>query len=461
MKRSMLKLLAAVMCLSLCSCSVHNSSVNEQTTEELTAIETTEAATEPPETEPEITEPNGIPRVYISCSEEITAEAYCGAEIEINAGESGYPSLSASDVQIAGRGHSTWKWDKKPYKLKFGEKTSVLGLPEAKKWVLLANYADKTLIRNNVAFAMSETLDYICYTPTEYLVELYMNGEYQGIYTLGEHIDANKGRVDIEKNSAEEDTGYLLEVGGSDSDDVMGVDFFSFYMADRIVVKSPDDDKITESQFDYIFECMLAANNAMVYYGAYEDYIDVESFIDWQILHELTYNMDSCFRRSCFMVKEKGGKISMGPAWDFDLAFGNFCEDNYAYNDWVTLGPGTLDYLDKEQLDNLTHDDLTYEKYYITVTWYNYLMTDPAYVERLKARWNEVKDDLLQAANDSIDSCTTLLEPYLDANFERWDCLGKQVGYESNVWIDTYDGQIEYLRNFIEKRYNWLDAKLS
>lgn len=104
----------------------------------------------------------------------------------------------------------------------------------------------------------------------------------------------------------------------------------------RSPLKRPDTKVISQEQLDFIISYVQAANDAIAAHDGYEQYIDVDSFIDWGILHELTYNIDSCYRRSCYMTKDAGGKLKMGPIWDFDLALGNFSKDNQKYNDLAT-----------------------------------------------------------------------------------------------------------------------------
>ena len=171
--------------------------------------------------------------------------------------------------------------------------------------------------------------------------------------------------------------------------------------------------------------------------------IDVASFVDWIIIHELTYNIDSCFRRSCFMVKEKDGKIKMGPIWDFDLALGNFSRDKKEYDNLITPGE------DKEDA-------------YIELNWCTYLLKDPEFCEQLYARWKAVRDDLLTVADSTITRYSTLLDGSQQENFNVWQIWDIRAGYQPK-WCsaaNTYEKQIRYLRDFIVKRANWMDENL-
>ena len=393
-------------------------------------------------------------------------EEYVAATVSLDGRASGFADLGAVGAQVRGRGHSTWLWDKKPYKIKLDAKASLCGMPEGRQWVLLANYADKALGRNYVATAMAATLSGLTYTPRQTFVELYLNGEYMGVYTLSEQIQVHENRVNIEENSPNADTGYLLELGGRDSDkahDVINRDYFMAGLARHIRIKSPDTTGISQAQLDFIIGYVRDVNEAIMAHGDYESLIDVDSFIDWGILHELTYNMDSCYRRSCFMTKPAGGKLQMGPVWDFDLALGNYGKDPKGYDDLVTVGPGTEDLLDYTKLVDMNEKTYSHDDYYVILTWMNYLLSDQAFFDRYVARWNEVKDELMKAALQAINETGSLLDGAWQRNFKRWDVLGGKPGYGSSATakITTYDGQLDYLRNFLQKRSAWLDSRLN
>ena len=354
-----------------------------------------------------------------------------------------YESIGAVSGTIRGRGNSTWLWDKKPYKIKLDKKASLLGLDDNKDWILLANYADKSLIRNTLAYELGRVLDHITWSPHSYPVDLFVNGEYRGVYALGEHMEVANGRVDIEEGSTDPDTDYLLEIGGMNmTGDVNGVHYF--HTDGRLVrfatFKSPDFEEITEAQKAFITDYFQKAEDAIKKGEGYEKYIDVDSFVDWIILHELSYNVDSCFRRSCFLTKEKGGKIRMGPIWDFDLAFGNFSRDNKKYDNWVTVGSDEKDA-------------------YVQYNWCTYLLRDKEFCQRLAERWEEVRDELLTVANDTIDSYGALLDGSQQENFKVWDIWNIRAGYQAKwcATANTYEKQLQYLRDFLSKRAKWMD----
>lgn len=361
-------------------------------------------------------------------------------------GAADFDSLEPVTGKIRGRGNSTWKWEKKPYKIKLDEKASLLGLSANRDWILLANYADKSLIRNTLAYEMGRVLDKLTWTPTQYPVDLFVNGEYRGVYSLGEHMEVANGRVDIDESSEAVDTGYLIELGGVSNEDIeAGVDYF--HTNGRLIkyaaFVSPDEEEITDAQKAFIKEYFQKAEDAIVAGEGYEEYIDVDSFVDWILIHELSYNLDACYRRSCYFTKDKGGKLKMGPIWDFDLAFGNLSVDNPDYDDLLTIG--------SEEEDA-----------YVKPNWCTYLLKDPEFCARLYARWEEIRQPLLEEANRVIDMYSALLDGSQQENFEVWQIWGIRAGYQSR-WCadaDSYPEQIRYLKDFLEKRAEWLDGHL-
>ena len=406
-----------------------------------------------------LTDPQGGQRTYLIVAERITynlpvfyieieggkevksREKYLSATLTVDtstaAGE--FPGLNTSQILIRGRGHFSWKFNKKPYKIRFEKKTSVLGLNASKNWVLIANYTDRSLMQNYLAMEMGKVMTNIPYHSNQYPVDVFVNGSYRGVYTFGEQLEAKEERIDLEESFTEPDTDYLLEVGGYDEGDVYGRDYFHAGTLRYIAIKHPDSTQLTKEQLDFLTDYVRDADEAVRMLDGYEDYIDVDSLIDWVIIHELTYNLDCCFRRSCYLIKEKGGKLKMGPIWDFDLAFGSFYR--YTSGDWATIGSNGG---------------------YVGVTWMNYLKKDPAFMAKMKARWKQIRQPLLDTALNSLDEMHVLIKPSAEMNFKVWNILGKSVSSQpsSHKKYNTYDKMVQRLRDFIVNRYNWLDKQL-
>ena len=161
------------------------------------------------------------------------------------------------------------------------------------------------------------------------------------------------------------------------------------------------------------------------------------------MVYELSYILDSCFRRSCFISKPTFCRLEMGPIWDFDLAFGNMYMDNPKYDDWATIG----------SMDSSS---------YIGVTWFNYLMTDEDFRTTARTRWNDVRDTMVNAALGAIDAYKPMVIPSAEENFEIWNTLGVANGFQPLTMknYNTYLDQVLYLRKFINNRAKWIDENL-
>ncbi len=355
----------------------------------------------------------------------------------------GFSALAPTKMEIKGRGNSTWEWEKKPYKFKFDEKISVLGLTPAKKWVLLANYSDMSLMRNYVVMDVAKVISTVTSPFSQFPVNLFVNGEYRGIYSIGEDHDVGAGRVELPDDTGVADTSFMLEIGGYDeTEDVFGKTVFSTELVRWCTIEHPDDEDVTQEQADFIIDYVTKADTAVKSLYGYEEYIDVDALINWFIANELFYNLESCFNRSCYMTKVPGGKLTMGPLWDYDLAMGNLYNDFGRYDIWACLAQGYG---------------------YIGDNWMCYLMKDPNFRAKLRTRWDEVKDELLTTALNRIDRMEQTLAPSAEYNFAVWDILGTRAVRPQPVSIKnlkTYADHVKYIRNFIENRWNWMDANI-
>jgi len=390
-------------------------------------------------------ESNQIPVLFLETENgaEITSKSqYINATLQMNSGEENTASLGEVPIRIRGRGNSTWKWEKKPYKIHFAEPTSLFGLPEAEEWALFANYADKSLMRNRLAQVMAEKLSF-SYCPTQEYVDVFLNGEYIGVYGLGEHLEEGAGRIEVEYDMNQVDCGYFIEAGGVVAGvDVKGMNYFHADLIKFALIKGPEYNALTSEQFDYIQQYFLDASTAVRDGEGYENYVNVETLIDWLIMIELSNNIDCAYRRSTYFTKDTGGLLEMGPVWDFDLAFGNFSKDDPDYNKWIST--------DEE-------DD------YVGITWSTYLLKDPEFQQMFKKRWEEVRDLLIQTALESIESDYRLLVKSAELNFQRWQILGVKVAFEphSTKYYKTYFSQIEYLKDFLINRAAWIDTQVA
>lgn len=339
-------------------------------------------------------------------------------------------------LQIRGRGNSTWGMPKKPYRVKLTDKTALLGMPSSKDWVLLANYSDKSLIRNAIAMELGKRMG-MPWTPRTAFVEVYLNDRYDGVYLLSENIKVAKDRVNIDELAATDIAadkitgGYLLEVDFRQDGHTM------FTATDDlpIVFQSPEEPAPEQEAYikGYIdqFESVLHSANFADPTTGYAAYIDVDSFIRWYLVNEVFRNVDANMWSSCWMYKPRGGKLFMGPLWDFDLAAGNV-----NYNDaFQTTG------------------------WYIRdAPWISRLFQDPAFVARVKQLWSEIKADELPAMMQAITADATTLQQGQLNNFERWPILETYV-WPNNQIPGSYAGEINYLNVWLTARVTWLDQQ--
>lgn len=367
------------------------------------------------------------------------------------------PRLEVKIVEngVRGRGNSTWDMPKKPYKIKFDEKISIFGLGEDKEWVLLANYADKTLLRNVVAMKLSEIVG-MEWTPSMLPVEVYLNDEYMGCYTFSEHKKVSKHRVDLDivgesDNSGDAVTGdYYMEIE-------QNMDETTCFRTSicGIPMMFSDPEVPTAAQYDYIVGYFYDAENALMGNNftdpdnGWQKYIDIESFAKAYIVNELTKNIDGNMRKSSFITKEKGKKLEMYHLWDYDLTLGNcnYLDDEFGATDgpegWFIKDFSCLPYI---------------HGWYHT-NWYTRLTDDPAFCAKVKEIWDKHHQEL-SSIPDFIDVKAMIMEDAQKRNFKRWDILNTSV-WPNVVVKGTYAGEVEYLKDYYTKRFRWLDGKFN
>ena len=355
-------------------------------------------------------------------------------------------------MKIKGRGNASWNvFPKKSYRIKLDDGASLFGLTKNRDFTLTSNYADKSLIRNSVAHTIAATLDGLDFTSVHIPVNLYLNGEYLGVYTFSDKIEEGEGRLDFTAIEGDEpntfwkwrDLGFLCEVGWDfDSENIYNQDYFDAEKVLRIYVKEPESDEPNTPEFSYAKQYILASEKAIVENDGWEGLIDLDSWVDWFIVTEFTFNTESAFYRSCYFWKREGGKLMLGPVWDFDMAFGNHWGDIRGYGGWCTT-------------------ESTYQ--YITENWMNFLITYDTFNDAVKERWNEKKEDLLDTALSAIESYSTMLDGSEQQNFTVWDIMDKQIGdaFVSPYLYRTYESQIEYLRKFVIDRYEYMDKRIN
>ena len=370
---------------------------------------------EPDEPEqPEVPdEPERLPSVYVDtpshCAINSKDNWVEGATIKIVYPDGTEENLGTTSIK--GRGNTTWwSYPKKPYTLKLASKKAVLGMPKDKRWNLLANWMDRTDIRNDVAFEISRRTKSLDWTPRGEFVEFYLNGKHQGNYYLCEKIKISSDRVDAG------DDGWIVELDVY-YDEVNK--FYSSVFGLPVNIKDPDEDDILPGEYDTIRETFNAAE-AAVSAGEYDSLIEMDSFIDFWFVQELSFNWEPNHPKSTYMYYGRDGLIHAGPVWDFD---------------WETFKPNDSRYR--------IHD----------AVWYGKLFSDPAFVSRVKVKWAESRSDF-EGIPEYIDSVYAKVSESVKADAVMWP-VNQSVNGDERMSVD--DAVARMRKNYIS-RFNWLDA---
>lgn len=383
-----------------------------------------------------------LPVVYIDSSthltpigRDITSKSdWKQASIRID-GNGLFDDLPVTEMQLRGRGNITWGWDKKPFNMKFEKRTEILGMPKHKRWIMLANYADITMLRNDVAFRVSG-LTSLAWAPRGQFVELVYNGKYTGTYYLVEQVRIDKNRVDIaemQPSDADITGGYLVEMDfHADPSPYQWRPKVSCRQSGIYLVKAPDEDEITQAQFDYIkgyigdFESAIMGNRLSDPDEGYRKYIEPLSFVDYWLIYEVCINHEIWNPGSVYLHKDRGGKLVAGPIWDFD--YGTF---TFNYSE---AGPAS------------------YSLYVKDAIWYAHLFRDPEMKALAKRRWDELKPELRRIP-DYIRLKADYLRYAAEENLALWPMTVTENG-DSNL---SYDKAVEKMISVWQTRMHIID----
>lgn len=321
---------------------------------------------------------------------------------------------------------------------------SLLGMPEENDWVLYAPYADKSLMRNVLAYHWSNALGH--YAPRTVYCEVFLNGEYMGVYVLTEKIKRDAARVDVPKMNASDSAGdsltggYIVKIDKLTGATCQGFSTDSIGM--YIQYEYPKCSDITTEQQAYIssyinaFEDALYAANFSDTASGYRRYLDVNTAIDYLIMNELSRNIDA-YLLSTFLTKDRGsngGKLSFGPVWDFNIAFGN--EDVEGFPTHGLIADHTF--------------------------WWSRLYEDTSFARGVQNRWNGLRENLFsdQRLSQTIDSLADFLHAAQGRNYYKWDVLDEYV-WPNYYMGPTYEDEVRFLKSWLLNRVNWLDNNIS
>ena len=312
------------------------------------------------------------------------------------------------EMEIKLRGNATLGFPKKSYNIRFPEKKSVLGMPKDRRWCLLANWGDRTLLRNDLAFEISRRCG-MEWTPSGEYVDLYVNKEYQGVYYVCEKVTGSSNRLDLKSD------GFLLE------QDIY-YDEAHCFRTDLLdipfMVKEPDEDEFDAEAYDAMRAYVNEAERLLVAGDtAWKRYLDTDSFARYWLVFELTQNWEPNNPKSCYMYMNPGGPLKAGPAWDFD---------------WHTFIPGAEGFVIKDAL------------------WFRYLFRDAEFVRLVKSVWEEQRASLADLPA-YLDERAERIRPYAQTNADMWPIPDQTDDWEQSI-VD--------IRTCYQLRFAWLDKAI-
>ena len=339
------------------------------------------------------------------------------------------PESEIMELTIRGRGNSSWDaMPKHSYKIEFNKKQSLFGMPHDKDWALIANYADKTLMKNYLSYNLARSMK-MGYAPRCIFIELYLNKEYQGVYLFVETIKASKGRINFSKTKAS----YIVEFDWKyrETDQF----FFSYILGRQpfhIHYPKNASDSTKNKLIEHIqnFETFLKnASSAKI--EEIKQWLDIDVFAKHFWIQEFTKNPDADYLTSVFFTWIEGEPILMGPVWDFDLAFGgHYIEQNADFIGWHTK-----------------------EKY-----WSEKLFENNSFENEVNALWENERKTFTNILSE-IDSLKSALNHAANNNFKRWKILNVD-GHWISKSVKNYDEAINNLKEWIGKRTLWIDNQI-
>ena len=350
--------------------------------------------------------------------------------------------LADVSLTIKGRGNSSWfNAPKKSYTIKFEKKQEFLGFASNKSFALIANYFDKTLLRNITAYSLAKKVfTKMSWAPSAKTVHLFIDGVYQGLYSAVETVKIAKNRVNIpdisdfvssQETTNFEDYGFILEVNDR-------MDEYTSFKSDKGVpfsLKEPDGEDLNKDICNKIKEKTKSVEEKL-YQGDFSG-LDLYSFADWWIVEELAKNTDSQFYSSCYMYFDPADKtFHMGPVWDFDLGFGNNMVDVYT-------------------------EGFQAEAAKDSPNWILELRKSDEFKKIVKERWNECKPLIESYFSGEYEENLSNIKKDVDVNFIRWPILGKSVWKAPNdcETRKDYDSEVDYFKTWKNNRINWLSSQ--
>lgn len=334
-----------------------------------------------------------------------------------------YDDFEPMKVSVRGRGNTTWGMPKKPYRLKFAKKQSLLGFKKAKNYVLLANYMDCSLMRNYVAMQFAQMIgtDY----PNHMLpVDVYLNGEYKGSYMLTEKVGINSGSIAMSDEDEAASILFEIDANTPDDDEYPFTDL-SFGLPFR--VKDPDAPEDPAERKKWLADWRADLNMMMAAVKTLNNpwsYIDLDSFVKYVMTFNFCTNQELKHPKSVYLYKTKGGKYRFGPVWDFDWAFGFDCGGaGTSYSlPLLTTGAGAEFFLR--------------------------LMKTPVFLSRYAEIWKDFYDSHREEFFRKFDDYASFLEP---------SAAHDKVILRRDSYYHSYLNDPRELRRWLENHIEWIN----
>lgn len=359
------------------------------------------------------------------------------------------------EADFRGRGNASWtKFAQRSYMIKLAEKESLIdGAVKARRWVLISNFMDYSMMRNPVAQCIAKRLDGMEFGIGQQPVDVFINGVYEGVYILSEKIEEGKGKVNLFSNAEDypydpakavrygdledsekmaartvenDDVAFFFEAGYDLYEShTYGLDQFITRHSTTLILQYPEFTVANNPEALAIQNYLNEMEKAFLSKENIFDYIDKDSWVDWFITMEITNNTDSSFCRSTFFYKRPGEKVMLGPVWDFDMAYGNYGLEDNSYSSWCTGEPRFV--------GNQNH-------------WMTDLLACDEFMLAVRQRWDEIH------------------ETFLDDTYSEIEMLGQEIlpsrGFHQSLYGRGGWDSTESLKNFVTKRFNWIEQSI-
>lgn len=463
-KRLLAAILAAITVLSLCSCATPGEQPDTKPSDtaptQTQGTEATQPETKPTEPEPtrgtEATEPTlpeeeplvQLGQIQITTNGNIYDE-YSTAIVTAQWVGGGVVNQT---VQIRHRGYTSNTTNKKSYNIKFEDKVDLMGMEEGKKWSLLGNPFDKSLLRIVVGFDFAAGLG-LPYTSQARLCKLWLNGVYKGIYVAIEPVDAKKGRVDIDTKTG----AFIVERNNTREED--GVTYIKTNAGIRYEMSDPDTPNAAQTAAALEILNHVEQEVQSLDHTRYEKVIDVSSFVDFYIFEELIKDIDFARFSTRYFYSE--GLLYAGPPWDLDLSQGNI---SGVYGEVIYKK-----YYNRDGYGDGSGDSAN--GFWAQKDYYQWLCKDPYFMDLVKARWAEVsvlahnlyEENALGTAR--IDEYLAAYQKDLESNYtsdgSHWPLSWPLGILEYHEPAKDYPGNVELYRDWLRRRVTWLDTALA